>query len=435
MLSSSHILAIAATATGEWTVIPLTRRQVEWAPGGLRRLEQVAAMTGAPLVYCDWLDGTVPHPLTDCLEGSLRDDFDFGHLVVVPTPLLKEVAAEMTGDYKAAGWYDLRLRLMRRGRPFHLAETLYSAGPENKSEDSEAQFSYVDPRNRASQIEMEQVFTEHLKAIGAYLAPSQCRKTDVSRGEFPVEASVIIPVRNRCRTIRDAVRSALSQVTDFPFNVIVVDNRSDDGTAEILAEIAAEDPRLVVKSTASIPYPAIGIGGCWNIAICSEECGRFAVQLDSDDLYSSESVLRRIVDKFREEQCAMVVGSYTLTDFDGNTIPPGLIDHAEWTDGNGRNNALRINGLGAPRAFYTPVAREIRFPDTCYGEDYAMGLAISRSYGIGRIYESLYLCRRWEDNTDHALPLERINRNNLYKDSLRTAEILKRQQINEHTTK
>ncbi len=324
---------------------------------------------------------------------------------------------------------------MRRGRPFLLAETLYSAGPENKSEDSEAQFSYVDPRNRASQIEMEQVFTEHLKAIGAYLAPSQCRKTDVSRGEFPVEASVIIPVRNRCRTIRDAVRSALSQVTDFPFNVIVVDNRSDDGTAEILAEIAAEDPRLVVKSTASIPYPAIGIGGCWNIAICSEECGRFAIQLDSDDLYSSESVLTRIVGKFREEQCAMVVGSYTLTDFDGNTIPPGLIDHAEWTDGNGRNNALRINGLGAPRAFYTPVAREIRFPDTCYGEDYAMGLAISRSYRIGRIYESLYLCRRWEDNTDHALPLERINRNNLYKDSLRTAEILKRQQINEHTTK
>ena len=422
---------MASESTGAWTYIRLSDREITFAPGSRERLEQVAAMTGAPFVYCDYLDDGTPHPLTDCLYGSVRNDFDFGHLVLVQTPLLKKLAAEMTGDYKAAGWYDLRLRLMREGLPFHIVEALYCTEPVKVTAEGEAQFSYVDPRNRASQIEFEEVFTDHLKAIGAYISPDRCKSIDVNAGEFPVEVSVVIPVRNRRRTIRDAVMSALSQKACFPFNVIVVDNRSDDGTAEILAEIAATDPRLIVKSTEGIPYPAIGIGGCWNIALDSAECGRYAVQLDSDDLYSSESVLERIVGKFREEGCAMVIGSYTLTDFDGNVIPPGLIDHAEWTPENGRNNALRINGLGAPRAFHTSVAREIRFPDTCYGEDYAMGLAISRSHNIGRIYESLYLCRRWEDNTDHALSIERINRNNLYKDSLRTAEILKRIKINE----
>lgn len=398
-------------------------------------MRQVAEMTGSPLVYSDYIDSdSGVCRLIEYQTGSVRDDFDFGHVVMVPTRLLKEVMAGITSDYKAAGWYDLRLRLSRLGRPYHLAETLYTASPAPEGE-GEAQFSYVDPRNRASQIEMEAAFTDHLKATGAYIDPSAIGPTDITAGEFEVTASVIIPVRNRRLTIADAVGSALAQEADFDFNVIVVDNRSDDGTAEILARMAGEDKRLKVISTAGLPYPSYGIGGCWNLALSSSHCGRFAVQLDSDDLYAARDVLARIVAKFREESCGMVIGSYTLTDFNGTVIPPGIIDHAEWTAANGRNNALRINGLGAPRAFFTPLAREIRFPDTCYGEDYAMGLAISRSHRIGRIYDSLYLCRRWEDNTDHALSRERINNNNLYKDSLRTAEILKRIHDNEQNSK
>ncbi|MCM1522699.1 MAG: glycosyltransferase [Muribaculaceae bacterium] len=425
-MNTLHLQSIARAATGEYTIIPLSHRRVDFSPGGLDRLRQVAAMTGAAVVYSDYLDGTNPHPLIDYQIGSVRDDFDFGHLVLVPTGLLKETVSEMTADYSAAGWYDLRLRLSRKGSICHLAEPLYSVIDEPAAQSGEAQFSYVDPRNRAFQIEMENAFTDHLKAIGAYIPAESAKDIDLDKDHFPVEASVIIPVRNRVLTIRDAVSSALTQKTDFPFNVIVVDNRSDDGTSEILTSMSEDDPHLRVISTRYLPYSSFGIGGCWNLALESNDCGRFAIQLDSDDLYSSEDVVSRIVSKFREEKCAMVIGSYTLTDFDGNVLPPGLIDHAEWTDGNGRNNALRINGLGAPRAFFTPVARAIRFPDTCYGEDYAMGLAISRSYRIGRIYESLYLCRRWEDNTDHGLSLERINRNNLYKDSLRSFEILKR---------
>ncbi len=430
-MDSSHIRHIAREATGDFTLIRLTKAHIEFGPRGMQRLEQVARNTGAPIVYCDYIDGEEAHPLTDWQPGSVRDDFDFGHAVLIPTPLLKETAEEMTGDYKAAGWYDLRLRLSRRGRPFHLAENLYTVTSAAEESTGEAQFNYVDPRNRASQIEMEEVFTSYLKAIGAYIDPSRVKETDISQGEFPVEASVIIPVRNRRLTISDAVMSALSQRTDFSYNVIVVDNRSTDGTSGILAALAAANPSLHVIDTTTAGYAHLGIGGCWNMAIGSEMCGRFAIQLDSDDIYSGPDTLQQIVDTFRRERCAMVVGSYTLTDFDRNVIPPGLIDHAEWTDSNGRNNALRINGLGAPRAFYTPVAREIGFPDTCYGEDYAMALAISRSHRIGRIYKSLYLCRRWSDNTDHGLSIERINRNNLYKDSLRTVEILKRIHDNE----
>lgn len=384
-------------------------------------MEQVAEMTGAPIVYSDYLDGDTPKPLGEYLPGSVRDDFDFGHMVMVPTALLEKI--------EATGWYDLRLRLCDYGMPFHVAEPLYSVEAEVAA-DGEAQFAYVDPRNRDAQKEKEEVFTAWLKRKGAWIDPAAIKPTDVSEGDFKVQATVVIPVRNRARTIRDAVMSALGQKTNFAFNVIVVDNRSTDGTSEILATMAGEDDRLIVINTINLPFPAYGIGGCWNIALQSEECGRFAVQLDSDDLYSGEDTLQRIVDRFYEEQCAMVVGSYTLTDIDGNTLPPGLIDHREWTEENGRNNLLRVNGMGAPRAFYTPVARRIGFPDTCYGEDYAMALAVSRSYRIGRIYDSLYLCRRWEDNTDHALSAERINRNNLYKDSLRTAEILKRIQDN-----
>lgn len=425
-LSTAAMRVLAASATEDYLVIPLTDRPVAWQPRALGRAARLLSSTGLPFIYSDYYDGdtlcrTIPYQ-----SGSLRDDFDFGHCVVASTAMVRECLADTTEDYSAAGWYDLRLRLTRlAGLPLHLPEPLYSVGQSvATASGEEAHFSYVDPRNRASQLEMEQAVTAHLSALGALVTPASRLPLDLSQGSFPVEASVIIPVRNRRLTIADAVNSALSQVTDFPFNVIVVDNRSTDGTSEILATLAAADPRLIIINTSSIPSPvAPGIGGCWNIALDSPLCGRFAVQLDSDDLYSRPDTLSLIVNKFRSENCAMVIGSYTLTDFHGNILPPGLIDHAEWTDNNGPNNALRINGLGAPRAFFTPIARAIGFPDVCYGEDYAMALAISRDYRIGRIYDSLYLCRRWEDNTDHALSPERINANNTYKDTLRTLEL------------
>ncbi|MDE5673360.1 MAG: glycosyltransferase, partial [Duncaniella sp.] len=362
-------------------------------------------------------------------EGSLRDDFDFGHIAVVNPAMLRKAVAEITDKFNAAGWYDLRLRLSRLGKIIHIPETLYTASPLANSDEisgEESHFSYVDPRNRASQIEMEQAVTSHLREINALVNP-ECHVTlDFETDNFPVEASVIIPVRNRHLTIADAVKSALSQKTSFSFNVIVIDNRSTDGTSEILASISESEPRLKIIDTSVHEEPAPGIGGCWNLGINSDFCGRFAIQLDSDDIYNRPDTLQMIVDKFHEQNCAMVIGSYSLTDFNGNPLPPGLIDHAEWTDENGPNNAIRINGLGAPRAFFTPVARKINFPDVSYGEDYAMGLAISRRYRIGRIYESLYSCRRWEGNSDHALSQERINANNLYKDRIRTLELAAR---------
>lgn len=427
-LSTAAMKDIAAAATGEFTIIYLSDRQVAFNYLGEKRMQQVLRNSNAAMVYSDYLaadNAGAPalHPLISWQEGAIRDDFDFGQLVMLPTTLLKETVAEMDADYEAAGWYDLRLRLSRKGALLHIPEPLYTVSLNDNSGSEEAHFAYVDPRNRNSQIEMEQAATAHLSALGCLVTPSSRKPLDLSEGTFLVEASVIIPVRNRRRTIADAVKSALAQVSPFDFNVIVVDNRSTDGTGEILAEIAATDPRLHVIDTSTFPYASLGIGGCWNLAVNSGHCGRFAVQLDSDDLYSRPDVLELIVNKFREENCGMVIGSYTLTDIDGNILPPGLIDHAEWSDGNGANNALRINGLGAPRAFFTPLARKISFPDVSYGEDYAMGLAVSRDYRIGRIYESLYLCRRWEDNTDHALPIEKINRNNLYKDFLRTVEM------------
>ena len=413
-------------------VIPLSGRRVEWHTDGLKRAVQVLEMSGAPFVYSDFCDNTSTIRLIDYQLGSIRNDFDFGHCVVVDADKLREIETETSEQFDTARWYHLRLSLIARfGMPVHLPETLYSVTAHAETIDGEkAHFAYVDPRNRATQLEMERIATLYLGKIGALVDTARRIEPDFCSESFPVEASVVIPVRNRCRTIADAVHSALQQQTDFNFNVIVVDNRSDDGTTEILAEIADIDSRLKVISTSTISGPvAPGIGGCWNIALNSEHCGRFAVQLDSDDLYSGPDTLSRIVAKFYETRCAMVIGSYTLTDFDGNILPPGVIDHAEWTDENGPNNALRINGLGAPRAFFTPIARSIGFPDVCYGEDYAMGLAISRSYRIGRIYDSLYLCRRWEDNTDHALSQERINSNNIYKDRLRTLEIMARQNL------
>ena len=396
----------------------------------LTRMLTVAEDTGAQLLYSDHYtlspDGQrSAMPLTDCQLGSVRDDFQMGSLLLIRTDGLRDYVAQASlPQYRFAALYDLRLFLSRRMLPVHMDEYLYTEVERDTRLSGQKQFDYVDPRNRDRQVEMEQAYTAHLRAIGAYLPAGDFEEIDFSEGRFEVEASVVIPVRNRVRTIEDAIRSVLEQQTSFPFNLIVVDNLSTDGTTEAIRRFAS-DPRVVHL----IPErDDLGIGGCWNLAVHSPHAGRFLVQLDSDDLYSSPSTLQRIVDAFHQQGAAMVVGSYRMCDFQLNTLPPGLIDHREWTDGNGRNNALRINGLGAPRAFYTPVLRRIQIPNTSYGEDYALGLMLSRRYRIGRIYDELYLCRRWEGNSDAALSQEKINRNNQYKDHLRTQEILARQQ-------
>ncbi len=396
----------------------------------LTRMLTVAEDTGAQLLYSDHYtlspDGQCSAmPLTDCQLGSVRDDFQMGSLLLIRTDGLRDYVAQASlPQYRFAALYDLRLFLSRRMLPVHMDEYLYTEMERDTRLSGQKQFDYVDPRNRDRQVEMEQACTAHLRAIGAYLPAGDFEEIDFSEGRFEVEASVVIPVRNRVRTIEDAIRSVLEQQTSFPFNLIVVDNLSTDGTTEAIRRFAS-DPRVVHL----IPErDDLGIGGCWNLAVHSPHAGRFLVQLDSDDLYSSPSTLQRIVDAFHQQGAAMVVGSYRMCDFQLNTLPPGLIDHREWTDGNGRNNALRINGLGAPRAFYTPVLRRIQIPNTSYGEDYALGLMLSRRYRIGRIYDELYLCRRWEGNSDAALSQEKINRNNQYKDHLRTQEILARQQ-------
>lgn len=361
-----------------------------------------------------------PHPVIDYQEGSVRDDFDFGSLIMFRTDVLRRAAESLKAqkEYYYSGLYALRLAVSRIARIVHIREFLYTEVEDDLRKSGEKQFDYVDPRNRNVQIEREEAFTFHLREIGAYL-PQRTRLIDTEKGDFACEASVIIPVRNRVRTIDDAIKSVLEQETDFKFNVIIIDNHSTDGTTECIDRY--KDNEKVVHI---VPERTdLGIGGCWNMGIDHPACGRYAVQLDSDDLYSSPKTLQTIVDKFRTEKCAMVIGSYRMTNFSLETLPPGVIDHKEWTDGNGHNNALRINGLGAPRAFYTPLLREIRVPNTSYGEDYALGLAFSRNYKIGRIYDVVYLCRRWEGNSDAALSIEKINLNNAYKDSLRTLEI------------
>lgn len=418
-----------AASEGGYVMLDIAGKELDMDACAVRRFLQVLDDTGAPMAYSDYRtkgeDGvTRPHPVIDCQFGSVRDDFDFGAVVFLRSSDLLECLADMP-DYDYAAWYALRLALSRRGLPVRIPEQLYTVVETDHRKSGEKQFDYVNPRNRDVQIEMEMAFTRHLAEINAWI-PGREGEIEFGEDDFAVEASVIIPVRNRARTIADAVRSALGQQTGFPFNVIVVDNHSTDGTTELLRELSSHDGRLVHVIPESRD---LGIGGCWNLAVDREECGRFAVQLDSDDLYKDPHTLQKIVDKFRQERCAMVIGSYELVDFDGNPIPPGLIDHKEWTAENGANNALRINGLGAPRAFYTPVFRDTRLPDVSYGEDYAMGLRLSRSYRIGRIYESLYLCRRWEGNSDAALSVERVNANNAYKDFLRTVEIRARQRL------
>lgn len=391
-----------------------------------------AEAVGANMVYADYsrmANGAVMrYPTIDYQEGAVRNDFDFGPVVVYRTSAyVSAVGIIEDTQYLYAATYAVRLRVASGGGARHFGEFVATIVEADGEAEHDKQFGYVDPRNRAVQVEMEQAFTAFAKEQKFYISPERIKRISIDEKGFGCKASVIIPVRNRERTIKEAVFSALSQVTAFDYNVIVVDNHSTDGTTEILNGLAAQDSRLVhiVPETNTL-----GIGGCWKLATDDVRCGLFAVQLDSDDVYSDEKTLQTIVDKFYEEECAMVIGSYTITDGNMRPIPPGLIDHAEWTAENGHNNALRINGLGAPRAFYTPILRETLIPNVSYGEDYAIGLFISRQYHIGRIMHSLYNCRRWEGNSDASLSQEKINANNRYKDSLRTAEIKARKEMN-----
>ena len=429
VFKSETIRRIAAESNADYALVYTKTTTLELGYMALERLLQIAQDTNAGLVYADHYQvkggELVKAPVIDYQKGSLRDDFDFGSVLFFDAAALKESVQRMTESYQHAGLYDLRLKLSQRYALVHANEYLYSEVEEDNRKSGEKQFDYVDPRNRDRQIEMEKACTQHLKEIGGYLEP-HFKDIDFNQGEFEVEASVIIPVRNRAATIGAAIESVLKQQTKFKFNLIVIDNHSTDGTTEAIDAFKA-DGRVVHL----VPERNdLGIGGCWNYGVNSAHCGKFAVQLDSDDLYKDEHTLQTIVDAFYEQKCAMVIGSYMMTDFDLNELPPGVIDHKEWTPDNGRNNALRINGLGAPRAFYTPVLRAIGLPNTSYGEDYAMGLNISRHYQIGRIYDVLYLCRRWGGNSDAALSIEKVNANNLYKDRIRTWELEARIALN-----
>ncbi len=426
--SSDTMLKIAEAAKAPYTLLYTKYNNLVMGYFALDRFVRLAGDSKAGMMYADSytvIEGKKSNaPVIDYQEGSLRDDFNFGSVLFFNTEVLKKAAAGIDVHYTAAGLYDLRLRLSRIAPIVHINEYLYSDVTVDNRKSGDKIFDYVDPKNRGVQIEMEKACTAHLKAVGGYLEP-KFDEIDFNKGNFEYEASVIIPVRNRIRTIRDAIRSVLSQKTDFPFNLIVIDNHSTDGTTEAIDEFK-DDPRLVHI----VPQrDDLGIGGCWNAGVQHPKCGKFAVQLDSDDVYSDENTLAKMVAAFYEQKCAMVVGTYMLTDIDKNPIPPGVIDHKEWTPENGRNNALRINGLGAPRAFYTPVLREIHVPNTSYGEDYALGLAFSRYFQIGRVYDVVYLCRRWEDNSDAALDIVKMNNNNLYKDRIRTWELQARRAL------
>ena len=429
MESSNTVMSIAENTDADYLLLCTRMTSVRWGLYALERFLRTADDTGAVMVYSDHYaleEGALTkHPAIDYQAGSLRDDFDFGSLWLIKSQALLDYVAQTDRvDYQYAGLYDLRLYLSRKGEIFHLNEYLYTEAELDTRKSGEKQFDYVNPRNREVQIEMERACTAHLEKVGAIVDTNFYRQPDFDEQDFACEASVVIPVFNREKTIADAVKSALSQKTNFPYNVIVVNNHSTDSTGEILDSI--DDGRLIQIVPGRTD---LGIGGCWNVAVNSDHCGKFAVQLDSDDLYSSPKTLQKIVDAFHEQKAAMIIGSYRMCDFDLNTLPPGLIDHKEWTEDNGCNNALRINGLGAPRAFFTPLVRQIQFPNTSYGEDYALGLAFSRRYRIGRIYDELYLCRRWGGNSDAALSVERVNANNLYKDRLRTMELKARQQM------
>ena len=434
--SSKTINLIAENLDTDFSLILLEDVLIHPGQFTPERFLSVAENTNAGLCYSDFYElkngVRTNHPVIDYQLGSLRDDFDFGPLLFIKTEALKKAVNQEKTDYKYAGFYDLRLKISQSYPVIRIPEYLYAVNKTDSGSSSDKHFAYVDPKNRQVQIEMEQAVTHHLKQIGAYLKPEfkQINFWEPSLGDkekFNAEASVIIPVKNRAKTIGDAINSVLKQQTKFKFNIIIVDNYSNDGTTELIKSFTEKDKRVIHV----IPERKdLGIGGCWNEAVHNNNCGKFSVQLDSDDIYKDEHTLQTIINKFYEEKVPMVIASYVLTNFNLEEIPPGIIDHREWTPGNGRNNALRINGLGAPRAFYTPLIRKIKVPNTSYGEDYAVGLAISRDYQIGRIYEPVYFCRRWEDNTDAQLDITKLNANNLYKDRLRTIEILARQNKN-----
>ena len=422
------VQTIVSHTLSDYSLIILDDFPIELEKFTLERFLETAESTGAGIVYSDFYElingNKVSHPLIDYLAGSLRDDFDFGSMLLFKTLAMKNAIQSLKKNYKYAGLYDLRIRISENNSVIRIPDNLYTIKRQENKRNSEEQFDYLDPQNSKVQIEMEEVVTEHLKRIGAYLKPD-FQEVDLDKDKFNVDASVIIPVKNRETTISDAIESALSQKTNFSFNIIVVDNHSEDGTSEIIESYVKKDTRVIHL----IPERKdLGIGGCWNEAAHNSLCGKFACQLDSDDLYKDENTLQRIIDVFIKEKAAMVVGSYLLTDFNLKEIPPGIIDHKEWTTENGHNNIFRVNGFGAPRAFYTPVLRKIEMPNVSYGEDYAIGLAISRDYKISRIYEPIYLCRRWEGNSDAKLNITKINAYNFYKDSLRTDELKARQE-------
>ncbi len=425
-LSTKELISIANTATTEWLFLQTEAGEVEFLPQAEKRFIEIAEATGAAMVYSDYYqiteDGKNPITTIEYQRGSLRDDFNFGAVILLNTSILKKITTHTPEDYEFAGLYDIRLKISETSSIFRIAEPLYLLTPVSATEAESRHFAYIDKKNRNVQIDMEKACTAHLKRIGALLTDNP-KSVNLESESFDCEASIIIPVRNRQKTIADAIHSALGQQTNFKFNVLVVDNFSTDDTGNIIDRIAHTYSNLF-KITPD--NDNLGIGGCWQLAINHSLCGKFAVQLDSDDIYQSPHTLQRIVDEFYRQRCAMLIGSYTITDFELNPIPPYLIDHAEWTDDNGRNNALRINGLGAPRAFFTPIIREIGFPNVSYGEDYAVGLRISREWKIGRIYDSVYLCRRWENNSDTGISLETLNRYNFYKDKIRTIELLRR---------
>ncbi len=435
LLSSETVRLITSRANTPHVLICTTDQPIQLGQYALERFITVLKYTGAGMVYSDYFDikneTYSPHPTIDYQDGSVRDDFNFGPILFYSAHVIKEAAKRSENEYLFAGFYDLRLKTAENYPIIRIPELLYGAVIPDATGSHEQLFDYVDPSNREIQKEMEVAFTGYLKEINACL-DYKTKEVDLNEKSYDVEASVIIPVKNRVRTIEDAIQSVLKQKTDFSFNIIVIDNHSSDGTTEKIRSLTEKDDRIIhiIPSRKDL-----WIGGCWNEGIDHEQCGKFAVQLDSDDVYESETTLKTIIDTFYREKCPMVIGSYKTTNFDFDIIPPGIIDHTEWTPENGRNNALRINGLGAPRAFFTPVIRKVRFPNVSYGEDYEVGLRISRSYCIGRIYEPIYLCRRWEDNTDSTLPIEKQNAHNAYKDWIRTVEIKARQQEKKSKTK